>query len=140
MEEPVDLGSVLGIGDIAFLVAIAQGIDDRLAGGVENGEVRVASGLSAESGHELLSTGGIEMLGVTAALAYVEADDDEVLIDDGGDLFTREKAAEHVAGAAPGGGEKDQDVLVFRSGLSFGLRDHLRGVLRREQGLLGDAG
>jgi len=45
-----------------------------------------------------------------------------------------------MAWATPGGGEEDEDVLMFRSGLSFGLGDQLSGVLRREQGLLRDAG
>jgi len=130
LHEPVDL--LVG-GRVADVAAGGGGgvgtkrVDDGAAGGVEHDEVGVAGGGATERGTEVDGAGGVVMLGVGGEFADVEGGDDEGLVHDGGDGGVVEEVVEHVAGAAPGGTEDEQDVFVLSGGSGARLREDVGG-------------
>ena len=90
--------------------------------GVEHEDVGIAGSVATEGGAEGNGAGGVVMLGVGGVLADVKGHDDEGFIDDGLIGGVVEEVVEHVAGAAPGGAEDEQDVFVLGGcgGAGFG--------------------
>jgi hypothetical protein len=80
------------------------------------------------------------VFGVGGLFADVEGFDDESFVDDGFIGWIVQEMLEHVAGAAPGGAEDEQDVFVLGGGGGLGLREDLVGGglgverVRKEQG------
>ena len=78
-------------------------------------------------GAEVDGAGSVVVLGVGGVLADVECGDDEGLVHDGSDGGVVEEVREHVAGAAPGGAEDEQDVFVLGGGGGAGLGEDVVG-------------
>jgi hypothetical protein len=130
LHEPVDFCGDGGVADVAACGGRrvgAEGVDDGVAGGREDDEVGIAGGAATEHGAELDGSGGVVMFGVGGVLADVEGGDDEGLAHDGSDGGVVEEVLEHVAGAAPGGAEDEQDVFVLRGSGCAGLGEDVVG-------------
>ena len=124
VHEPVDFYGDGGVADVVAGGSVgvgAEGVDDGMAVGCEHDDVGVAGGGAAEMGAEGYGAGGVVVVGVGGALADVEAGDDEGFVDDGLDGGVVDEVLEHVAGAAPGGAEDEQDVFVLGGGGGAGL-------------------
>lgn len=98
-----------------------------MTGGREHDEVGIAGGGAAERGAEIDGAWGVVVFGVGGEFADVEGLDDEGLVHDGSDGGVGEEVLEHVAGAAPGGAEDEQDVFVLGGCGGAGLREELIG-------------
>jgi len=130
LHEPGDLGGGGGVADVATCWGAgvgAEGVDDGVAVGREHDEVRDTDVGAAEFGEESDGARGVVVLGVSGELAGVERGDDEGLIDDGFVGGVVEEMLEHVAGAAPGGAEDEQDVFVLSGGGGAGLGEDVVG-------------
>lgn len=133
MHEPVDF---YGDGGVADVVAAghfgvgAEGVDDGMAVGCEHDDVGVAGGGAAKMGAEVDGAGGVVVAGVGGEFADVETGDDEGFVDDGSDGGVVDEVLKHVAGAAPGGAEDDQDIFVLGGGGGAGLGHDLVGAER----------
>ena len=92
-----------------------------MAVGGEHEDVRVAGVGAAEMGAESYGSGAVGVVGVGGTFAYVETGYDEGFVDDGLDGGVVDEVLEHVAGAAPGGAEDEQDVFVLGGGGGAGL-------------------
>jgi len=131
LHEPGDLDGDGGVADIAARGCAGvgtEGVDDGVAGGVEHDEVGVAGGGAAERGAESYGAWGVVVARVGGELADVECGDDEGLVHDGSDGGVGEEVIEHVAGAAPGGAEDEQDVFVLSGSGGAGLGEDVVGV------------
>ena len=124
MHEPGDFESGGGVADVAAAGGGgvgAEGVDEGVAGGVEHKNVGVAGGIATEGGAEGDGAGGVVVFGVGGLFAHVEGFDDEDFVDDGSVGGVLEEVIEHMARAAPGGAENEEDILVLGGGGGAGL-------------------
>ena len=130
VHEPVDFHGDGGVADVAAGGGGgvgAEGVDDGMAGGWEDDEVRDTDVGSAKFGQESDGARGVVVFGVGGEFAGVEGGDDEGFIEDGFVGGVVEEVLEHVARAAPGGAKDEQDVFVLRGRGGAGLGEDLAG-------------
>ncbi len=118
---------------LAVGFAMAVGVDEGravVAGDHDEGKARLFDG--AEGCAQADASGRICMTRIIGPLADVDAFDDEGLVGDELHVRIFEKPLIEFAGAAPGRGEDEQDILVLLRGFGFRFREEGVGCGRGE--------